>query len=112
MYCNIYFAESLHWFKDIILGIYQAYRDNEPLREHFTDYRDIHLLPTLLTTFVPVALYMSVFVLISFCKPVLKLASRIFSVIGEKEQLVFKQFGFLIASILATVKAIYDVLTL
>lgn len=112
LHFNVYFADSLHWFKDVIVGIYQADKYNEPWAKHLAGLRDIHLLPLLLTTFVPVALYMSVFILISFCKPVLKLASRIFGAVGEKEESVFKQFGFLIAAIMAAVKAIYEVLTL
>ncbi len=112
LHFHVYFAESLHWFKDVIVGIYQAAKYNEPFAKHLAGLRDIHLLPILLTTFVPVALYMLVFLFISFCKPVLKLASRIFGAVGEKEESVFKQFGFLIAAIMAAVKAIYEVLTL
>lgn len=112
LHLHVYFTESLRWFKDIIVGIYQAVKYNEPWAKHLAGLRDIHLLPMLLTTFVPVALYMSVFILISFCKPVLKLASRIFGAVGEKEESVFKQFGFLIAAIMAAIKAIYEVLTL
>jgi hypothetical protein len=39
------------------------------------------------------------------------LSSRLFSVIGEREESVFQQFGFLIATILAAIKAIYDYLS-
>ncbi|HUU15871.1 MAG TPA: hypothetical protein VMW72_01875 [Sedimentisphaerales bacterium] len=109
---HVYLAESVDWFGELIIGIYQAIKDNEPVMQYLAWFKNFHLLPVLLTTFVPVVLYMSVFILISFSKPVLWLASRIFGVMGEKEELVFKQFGFLIAAIMAAVKAIYEVLTL
>jgi hypothetical protein len=107
-----YFDQSLHWFKDVIVGIYKSSASNEPFEKHSAGLPDIHLIPILLTTFVPVVLYMSFFVLISFCKPVLKLAGRIFGAVGEKKESVFKQFGFLITTIMAAIKAIYDLLTL
>ena len=73
--------------------------------------RDIHLLPMLLTTFVPVALYMGVFIFLALCKPVMWSAGRLFSVIGERDESVFKQFTTLLALILGAVKAIYDYLS-
>lgn len=71
---------------------------------------DLHLLPLLATTFVPVALYSVPFLIISFSKPVLQVSARIFGAVGEKEESAFRQLGTLIAALMAAAKAIYDYL--
>jgi len=85
LHFHTYFVESLQWFKEIIIGTYQSVKYHEPLVKNLESRPDIHLLPILLTTFIPVVLYMSVFIFISFCKFIMMLAARIFGAVGEKE---------------------------
>ncbi len=83
-------------------------RELESAQPTWSNIEDLHLLPLLLTTFVPVATYMLVFVLLSFAKPVLWLSARLFGAIGERDESVFRQLGMLVGTFVAAIKAIYD----
>jgi len=102
---QIYIRESIKWFSQILSVLFNL----KPtyLVTKLGTLKDIHLLPILLTTFVPVVIYMSIFVFLSFAKPIMWVSARFFSVVGEREDSVFKQFGFLLASLMAVAKAIY-----
>jgi len=69
---------------------------------------DMHLVPLLLTTFVPVFIYMFIFTVISILKPFLYITGRLFGAISEKDESAFKQIATVIAVIIAALKAIYD----
>ena len=45
-------------------------------------------------------------------KLLVKFTSRLFSVMGEREESIFKQVGFILTTILGAIKAIYDYLTI
>ena len=100
-----YTQQSAMWFYD--LGFYfVASLLKLPTTVDITAMPDLHLAPILLTTLVPVSLYMSVFIFLSFAKPVMNFAARVFEAVGERDKSVFAQFGTLLASILAAVKAV------
>ncbi|MHC4864183.1 MAG: hypothetical protein ACYTEX_08875 [Planctomycetota bacterium] len=101
-----YVTAAVAWLADVGGCFGQFLLRRRPIG--WAGLRDVHLLPILLTTFVPVALYMGVFIFLAFCTAVMRLAARVFAVIGERDQSVFKQFATLLAVILAAVKAIYD----
>ncbi len=101
---------AMVWFGEIAVCLWRYLIGARPVG--LAGMQDIHLLPILLTTFVPVALYMGAFVLLAFCKPVMWLAGRFFGVIGERDESVFKQFATLLAVLLAALKTIYDYLTI
>jgi len=106
-----YLIDSIEWFKKI--AIYAlSFIIKKPVTFNIKDLRDLHLLPILLTTFFPVFLYMTVFIFLSFSRIVFRISGRFFEVVGEREESVFKQFGILITTILVTIKAIYDYLSL
>jgi len=105
------FYMSIKWIHELGLCVVSVVT-RKPCDFKLTNLPDIHLLPLLLTTFIPVTLYMSVFIILSFAKPILRFSERIFIAVGEKEDSVFKQFGVLLATIMAAVKAIYDYLTI
>ena len=60
------------------------------------------------TTFVAVCLYMSVFLFLSFAKPIFWLSARFFGAIGERDESVFKQVGTFLAVLMVAGKALYD----
>jgi hypothetical protein len=105
-YCN----DAFGWFKDIIRYLTSSLFVNNI--EVVNNLKDIHLLPILLSTFIPVFIYMAIFLSLSFCKPIIWITSRFFSIIGEKEKSVFKQFGILISIWMAAIKSIYDYITI
>ena len=72
---------------------------------------DVHLVPMLMSTFVPVTLYMTVFVLLSVFKPIMWLAERVFERLaarGREGTTVFKQFATLLSAIVAFAKLVFD----
>lgn len=69
---------------------------------------DLHLLPILLTTCVPILLYMSILIILSYYKYVSNFLSRTLHVISEKEDSIFKQISILLVLGIATVKAFID----
>lgn len=106
---HVYFVEVMRWFGNVG-KVFLAWITNRQSSVKITDMRDIHLLPILLTTFVPVTIYMSIFLFLSFCKGVMLTAARLFHAVGSKKESVFKQFGAVIAALAVLIKAIYDYL--
>lgn len=104
-----YLQLSYNWFYEISIGFLYSY-DSGSINMSSSTISDLHLLPMLLSTFIPVTIYMSVFLFLSFSKLIMLVSSRLFLVIGERDESVFKQFAILLASFLAAIKAIYDYL--
>ena len=72
------FLDSFHWFIDIVS--FQA----------SPRHSDWSLTPLLLTTFIPVAVYMSIFIFLGFIvKPFARMAGYICGLLGEKEKTPF-----------------------
>ena len=88
-----FFKKSVYWFSDI-LAILWSFIQKKPIHIDIKTFPDVHLIPTLLTTFTPVILYMSVFVFLSFCKFVMLVSARFFEAIGERDESVFKHLPF------------------
>jgi hypothetical protein len=101
--------ESLLWFREIGICLFDFWRSGHA-SPMFNNLSELHLLPMLLTTFVPVAIYMSVFIFLAFAKIVMSIIGRFFEVIGEREESVFKQFAILAVILMTAVKAVYDFL--
>jgi hypothetical protein len=102
----IYLQTSIDWFKKMVSLPFEGF-----LRRPSTtldSFQDLHLLPILLSTFLPVTFYMSIFLFVSMSKPIMIITAKCFSVIGGKDESVFKQFAILITSFLVAIKAIYD----
>lgn len=94
--------ECLHNLFFILLGIYDWNK--------LYGYQDVHLVPVIVSTFIPVVLYMCLFINISILKPGFWFTARIFSAISEKEQSIFTQVGVIISLVMGALKAIYDYL--
>jgi hypothetical protein len=102
---DIFLSFCLAYFLYYILVLYiDSYT---PIGYISSDYI-FYLIPVSCTMFIPVLLYMSILLFLSFCKPVMWTSSRFFSAIGEKEESVFKQFGILFTVVMAAIKSIYD----
>ncbi len=106
---HTHFMAVIGWFSEIG-KIFLAWITNKPSGVDISNMRDIHLLPILLTTFVPVTIYMSIFLFLSFCKGVMLTTARLFHAVSTKKESVFKQFGSVIGILAALTKAIYDYL--
>ncbi len=106
---HVHFIAVVRWFGDVG-RIFLAWITNRQPSVNIADMRDIHLLPILLTTFVPVTIYMSIFLFLSFSKGVMMTTARLFRAVGSKKESVFKQFGFLIAVLATLIKMVYDYL--
>lgn len=106
----VFVLELVEWFKLASLQLLRVLTGNLQAPGGKV-VRDLHLMPILLTTFVPVTAYMGVFIALSFVKLVMQVAARIFGIVGEREESVFRQFGFLLASAIWALKAISDYLT-
>ena len=105
-----YFLNSITFFSKLFT-IFIEFLLKRPFSINIEGLQDIHLVPILLTTFVPVSIYMSSFIFLYLSKPVMIVASFIFDRIGKKEESVFKQLGTLVAVWMASIKAIYDYLS-
>lgn len=100
--------ESALWLftllKIIIFGLI-----NRSYNVDLSKIKDLHLIPILFTSFIPVTIYVSTIIFLSISKPIMWISSRIFET--EKSESVFKQFASLIAVFMALVKAAFDYFT-
>jgi hypothetical protein len=103
---HLFFIESFELFKNLCYMILE-FLIKKTYSIDLNKIPDIHLLPLLLSTFIPVVLYMSFFLFFSFCKPIMWISGRFFEVIGKRQESVFKQLGFLVGVWLAAIKAVY-----
>lgn len=101
--------ESAIWAKNFIV-IFFKWTINDTITIKINQIHNIRLVPIILTTFVPVSLFMSIFIVLSMSKPVIRLSSRLFKIMGEKDESVFKQLGVLISVWMFAAKAFYDYL--
>jgi hypothetical protein len=97
---HIWLSQMLYTLFNIFIG------SNDWLT--LSQFKDIHLFPMIVSTFVPVFLYMSVFIVISILKPFLWVSSRLFHSISEKDESAFKQIGTVLSLMMAASKAIHD----
>jgi uncharacterized membrane protein YsdA (DUF1294 family) len=100
--------ESHLWLCKVVYGIYGFLIGTHDL-QHLAQFENIHLFPMIVSTFVPVFVYMSIFISISIFKPFFWLTARLFHAISEKEDSAFKQIGTVVSLMMAAFKAIYDV---
>ncbi len=83
-----------------------AFRQDYGLFNLSSTHPDWPLTPILLTTFVPVLIYMSIFVAISFfLKPIARISAYLCGLLSEKENTPFLELATIISLVLATVKA-------
>ena len=105
---HAYLIKSIIWYKDVFLA-FLAYLG---LISHnsFAYLPNIHLLPLLLTTLVPVLIYMSTFIALTLLKYLFKLISRFFGVLGENEKPVFKVYITSILIIIGAIKLLIKIM--
>ena len=93
---------SYTWFLDAGSAILTALVEGTSMR--LMAVHDVHLLPLLLTTFVPVLLYLIPFLALGLTKGILVVVARVFRVAGSKKKPVFSQFAVLISAVVALIK--------
>lgn len=103
--------EAVFWFYDVLHVLLFQTRDFLFGINNLT-VPNLYLFPLIFSTFLPVTIYIAIILILLFCKLVLKFAIRVFSVIGEREESVFKQFAVLLAVVMTAFKVFYDYLTL
>ncbi|MFC2077436.1 hypothetical protein ACFLTM_01325 [Candidatus Bipolaricaulota bacterium] len=104
-----YISESAEWFWSVFGVLLSRSPDPQVVAKAMGD---LHLLPILLSTFVPVLIYMSVFLFIALMKPILWLSARLLGGFAESEKGVFTQLGITIGLLMNAVKALYEYLAL
>lgn len=73
--------------------------------------RDLNLLPILLSTLAPVAIYMGVFVALALAKLLLRVIARVCGLIAEEEKSVFAQLGTAVGITMIAIQALYTYLS-
>lgn len=74
--CHIYLIQSIEWFISITPYIWYSLIHLQ-FDKGLSLFLDVHLLPILLTTFIPVTLYMSVLLFLVFSGIIIQLTERI-----------------------------------
>jgi hypothetical protein len=102
------FIYSVHWFNSILNYVVNFIYGTK-VEAKITD---IQLLPIVMSTFIPVVIYMFAIIFLSVSKPIMQIANRLFEVLSEKDESIFKQLATLITAWMAAIKAIYDYISL
>ena len=74
-----------------------------------TMHPDAQLFPLLLTTFIPVVLYMSLFIILSLViSPLMRLTGYMSGLLGEKEKTPFLELSVVVSTLIVAIKALTE----